>query len=94
MIQSTLIFDENQLLYCVEKGRMSVEEYLRANIKPDVLKKTFEFQDSSDYKAIKTYTSSSRYQTARQQLKLRDKEIHKNILADIQRLQDWVLSAS
>jgi hypothetical protein len=71
---------------------MSVEEYLQANIKPDILQKTFEFQESSGYEAIKSYTSSSKYQTAREQLKLRDKHIHKNTLADIQRLQDRVLS--
>jgi hypothetical protein len=64
---------------------MSLEEYLQKNIKPDILKEIADFQHSSNYKAIKDYTATTKYQTARTQLK--------HTLADIQRLQDSVLSS-
>jgi hypothetical protein len=73
---------------------MSLEEYLQKNIKPDILKEIADFQHSSSYKAIKDYTATTKYQTARTQLKFRDKNIHKHTLADIQRLQDSVLSVA
>ena len=73
---------------------MKLEDYLEENIKADVLKKANEFIDSYRYQVIKTYTSSSKYQTARMQLKLRDKNIHKNTLTDIQKLQDKIVVPS
>lgn len=69
-----------------------MEEFLQKNIKLDILKEIADFQHSSSYKAIKDFTATVKYQTARIQLKLRDKHIHKHTLADIQRLQDTVLS--
>lgn len=71
---------------------MSLEEYLQKNIKQDILKEIADFQHSSSYKAIQDYTATTKYQTARTQLKLRDKNIHKYTLADITKLQDSVLS--
>ena len=44
---------------------MSVEDYLKQNIKLEVLQKATEFKNSSNYKAIKTFTLSDKYQTAR-----------------------------
>ena len=70
---------------------MSLEDYLKQNIKPEVLQKASEFKNSSNYKAIKTFTLSDKYQTARMQLKLRDKNVHNSTLADIQRLQECIL---
>ena len=67
---------------------MSLEDYLKQNIKPDILQKANEFKNSSNYKAIKTYLSSDKYQSAKMQLKLRDKNIHQHTLSDIQRLQE------
>lgn len=67
---------------------MSLEDYLKQNIKPDILQKANEFKNSSNYKAIKTYSLSDKYQSAKMQLKLRDKNIHQHTLADIQRLQE------
>lgn len=72
---------------------MSLEDYLEKNIKADVLKKANEFKDSSSYKAIKDYTSSRKYKSARLQVKLRDKNIHKNTLSDITRLQDNIFTS-
>lgn len=70
---------------------MSLEDYLKQNIKPEVLEEVYEFQNSSKYKQMQTYSKSKKYQTARTQLKLRDKDIHKNTLSDIQKLQDKIL---
>ncbi len=67
---------------------MSLDEYLKQNIKADILKKVTEFQNSSNYKSIKVFTLSDKYQTARMQLKIRDKKIHTSTLVDIQRLED------
>jgi hypothetical protein len=67
---------------------MSLEDYLKQNIKPDILQKANEFKNSSNYKAFKTYSLSDKYQSAKMQLKLRDKNIHQHTLADIQRLQE------
>ena len=67
---------------------MSLEDYLKQNIKPDILQKANEFKNSSNYKAIKTYSLSDKYQSAKMQLKLRDKNIHQDTLTDIQRLQE------
>jgi hypothetical protein len=70
---------------------MSLEDYLKQNIKAEVLQKTNEFKSSSTYKAIVDYSSSKKYQTAKMQLKLRDKNVHRTTLSDIQRLQEQVL---
>lgn len=67
---------------------MSLEDYLKQNIKPEVLQKAIDFKNSANYKAIKTYSLSDKYQTARMELKKRDKNIHQYTLADIQRLQE------
>lgn len=67
---------------------MSLEEYLQANIKSDILEQASKFQKSSKYKQIQAFVSSDRYQNAKKQLKKRDEVIHENILANIQRLQD------
>ena len=67
---------------------MSLEDYLKQNIKPDILQKANEFKNSSNYKAIKSYSLSDKYQSAKMQLKQRDKNIHQHTLADIQRLQE------
>tara|TARA_B100001063_G_scaffold164726_1_gene153653 strand:+ start:405 stop:665 length:261 start_codon:yes stop_codon:yes gene_type:complete len=50
-------------------------DYLKQNIKPDILQKANEFKNSSNYKAIKSYSLSDKYQSAKMQLKLRDKNI-------------------
>jgi len=70
---------------------MSLEEYLQQNIKPDILKKATEFKTSLAYKSIQTYTTSGKYKQAKIQLKLRDSNIHKNTLADIERLQAFAI---
>lgn len=70
---------------------MSLEDYLKENIKPEVLEEASEFQNSSKYRVIQTYSKSAKYQSARMQLKLRDKDIHKSTLSDIQKLQDKIL---
>lgn len=70
---------------------MSLEDYLKQNIKAEVLQKTSEFKSSSTYKAIVDYSLSKKYQTAKMQLKLRDKNVHRTTLSDIQRLQEQVL---
>ena len=70
---------------------MSLEDYLKQNIKAEVLQKTNEFKSSSTYKAIIDYSLSTKYQTAKMQLKLRDKNVHRTTLSDIQRLQEQVL---
>ncbi len=70
---------------------MSLEDYLKQNIKPEVLEEVSEFQNSSKYKQMQTYSKSEKYQSARMQLKLRDKDIHKNTLSEIQKLQDRIL---
>lgn len=70
---------------------MNLEDYLKQNIKPDVLQKAYEFKNSSSYQAIKTYVSSDEYQAAKISLKDRDKNIHETILADIERLQNKIL---
>jgi CHASE3 domain sensor protein len=67
---------------------MSLEEYLQANIKSDILEQTIRYQKSSKYKQIQAFVSSDRYKDAKKQLKKRDEVVHENILADIQRLQD------
>lgn len=67
---------------------MSLENYLKQNIKADALKKASEFKNSSSYQAIKTYVSSDKFQAAKMSLKNRDKSVHKTILADIERLQN------
>ena len=71
---------------------MNLEDYLKQNIKPDILQKANEFKNSSNYKAIKSYSLSNKYQSAKMQLKLRDKNIHQHTLADIQRLQENILA--
>ncbi len=70
---------------------MSLEDYLKQNIKPDILKKVSEFKNSSNYQAIKTYASSDKYQAAKISLKNRDKSVHQTTLADIERLQNKIL---
>lgn len=70
---------------------MSLEDYLKQNIKPEVLQKAMEFINSSDYQATKIYVSSKEYQSAKMQLKLRDKDVHKTILSDIKKLQEDIL---
>ena len=70
---------------------MSLEDYLKQNIKPDILQKATEFKNSSNYQAIKTYTSSHKYQAAKTSLKNRDKSVHKTTIADIERLQNKIL---
>jgi CHASE3 domain sensor protein len=67
---------------------MSLEEYLQANIKSDILEQTIRYQKSSKYKQIQAFVSSDKYKDAKKQLKKRDEVVHENILADIQRLQD------
>lgn len=69
---------------------MNLEDYLKQNIKPDILQKATEFKNSSNYQAIKTYTSSDKYQAAKISLKNRDKIVHKTILADIEKLQNRI----
>lgn len=71
---------------------MSLEDYLVQNIKAEVLQKTNDFKNSSNYNSIKEYSSSKKYQTAKMQLKLRDKDVHKTTLSDIDRLQKQILS--
>lgn len=71
---------------------MSLDDYLKQNIKADVLQKVDEFRHSSDFEVIKTFTSTSKYQSAKMQLKQRDKEIHKSTLDDIQKLQNEILT--
>ena len=71
---------------------MNLEDYLKQNIKPDILQKANEFKNSSNYKAIKSYSLSDKYQSAKMQLKLRDKNIHQHTLADIQRLQENIFA--
>ena len=71
---------------------MSLEDYLVQNIKEEVLQKTNDFKNSSNYNTIKEYSSSKKYQTAKMQLKLRDKDVHKTTLSDIDRLQKQILS--
>ena len=70
---------------------MSIEDYLKQNIKPEVLEKVSEFQRSSKFKSIQVYSKSPKFQSAKMQLKTRDKAIHKTTLSDIQRLQDRIL---
>ena len=43
---------------------MSLEDYLKQNIKPEILQKASEFKNSSNYQTIKIYTSSDKYQYA------------------------------
>ena len=69
---------------------MSLEDYLKQNIKPEILHKASEFKNSSNYQTIKIYTSSDKYQSAKISLKNRDKSIHKTALADIERLQNKI----
>lgn len=70
---------------------MSLEDYLKHNIKPEILQQATEFKNSSNYQAIKTYTSSDKYKSAKISLKNRDKIVHKTTLADIERLQNKIL---
>ena len=70
---------------------MSLEDYLKQNIKAEVLQKTNEFKSSSTYKTIVDYSSSKKYQAAKMRLKIRDKNVHRTTLSDIQRLQEQVL---
>lgn len=70
---------------------MSLEDYLKQNIKSDILNETIKFTNSPSYANIKNYSLSSKNQLAKQKLKLRDKKIHQTILSDIQRLQDKIL---
>ena len=44
---------------------MSLEDYSKENIKPEVLQKAMEFRNSSSYKAIKTFTLSDKHQITR-----------------------------
>lgn len=71
---------------------MNLEDYLKQNIKPDILKKVSEFKNSSNYQAIKTYTASDKYLAAKISLKNRDRSVHKTTLADIERLQNKILA--
>ena len=71
---------------------MSLEDYLIQNIKPDILQKVNEFKNSSNYKAIKTYSLTDKYQSAKMHLKQRDKNIHQHTLDDIQRLQENIFA--
>jgi hypothetical protein len=70
---------------------MNLEDYLKQNIKPEILQQAIEFKNSSNYQAIKTYASSDKYQAAKISLKDRDKTVHKTTLADIERLQNKIL---
>jgi hypothetical protein len=70
---------------------MSVEEYLKQNISPDILQKANEFKMSSDYKRIQEHSLSDKFQSDKSELILRYKYIHQNTLADIQRLQDSII---
>ncbi|MGM0520412.1 MAG: hypothetical protein ACQERD_12325 [Campylobacterota bacterium] len=70
---------------------MSLEDYLKQNIKPDVLQKAKKFKNTSNYQTIKTYVSSDEYQAAKISLKERDKNIHETILVDIEKLQNKIL---
>ena len=70
---------------------MSIEDYLKQNIKPEILQQATEFQKSSKFKSIQAYSKSEKYQAAKMELKTRDKVIHKSTLSDIQRLQDRIL---
>lgn len=65
---------------------MSLEDYLKQNIKPDILQKATEFKNSSNYQAIKTYTSSHKYQAAKTSLKI---EIKVYIKRHLQILKDY-----
>jgi len=70
---------------------MSVEEYLKQNISPDILQKANEFKMSSDYKKIQNHSLSDKFQSERTEIKLRYKSIHQDTLADIKRLQDSII---
>jgi len=67
---------------------MSVEDYLKNNINPDTIKEANDFLNSSSYSLIENYSKSEKFQNQRNELKLRDKHIHKNTLSEIQKLQD------
>lgn len=70
---------------------MSVEEYLRQNMKAEFLQQTEVFKASEKYKTIRSLTSSKKFKTAQAQLLQRDMRVHKTILQDIQTLQNDVL---
>lgn len=71
---------------------MSLDEYLQQNIKADVLQRVDAFKHSADFKLIRTYASTKKYKSAKMQLKLRDKAIHKTTLDDIRKLQNEILT--
>ena len=70
---------------------MSVEEYLRHNIKAEFLQQADAFKSSSKYKAIQSIVASEKFKTAKAKLLQRDTAVHRTILQDIQKLQDTIL---
>jgi len=72
---------------------MSLDEYLKQNIDVDARQKAKEFMESSYYSKIQKIVESENYKMAQEALKMRDSLIHKDTLAQIEKMQEQIQSS-
>ena len=66
---------------------MSIDDYLKQNINVDAIQRAAEFMHSSHYRDIQKIVESENYKMAQETLKTRDSLIHKDTLAQIEKMQ-------
>ena len=69
---------------------MSIDDYLKQNIDVDAIRRATEFMGSSHYKDIQKIVESENYKMAQEALKMRDSLVHKDTLAQIEKMQEAI----
>ena len=79
---------------CTRGDQVTVEQYLQENIDAKTLEEAQRFVNSKEYEKIQRFTKSEEFKKAKAKLLETEEVVHKDILQQIDAMQDKILQQS